>query len=713
MSRGLLVAVGLMLVFGATAVARTGEQAARPRTLAEVRGSVIALGQDGPRIAWIKRPRGRPLQILTLPGRHPVDVGFVPLPEPNCVCQPMAALAVSADGRVVWQELTTWGNTYLAISLRTDARRAPRTRFPGSTVMDIEDGNPDWVDPTPRGLPAAADGKAILFYADCESIDCGSRQEPAIYRLAGRRSKRLARANWPLALAVSGRRFAAVTNSLRCCNFTPVWSHDGKRLAWVYHGNLWTIRSDGTGDRQLAAGVSPSELEDDARRPSWSPDDARLVFERTEWNDGHLQSRGVYRVDATGGGLRRLASGMAPAWSPDGTRIAFGRGGRVFSIKPDGTGATRLTAAARATEGQPSWSPDSTRIAVSRGGDIYSVRADGTGEARLTTSRRREAQQAWSPDGTRIAYVDGSSIAVVNADGSAAKRVTRGNDDNRSPAWSPDSKRVAFVRGSEVWVMNADGSGPRRLMPGNEFHYSPQWAPAGSAIAVADWYQDPGGYPRRPGIRLVSPVDGKARKIAPVPHSPVQIRDALTGRLIKRFTIDGHAHSIALGPDYVALLVDHEPGVRVELYDLNGRFRKAAAVPPSVRNLSAAGRTVVFASGRMIRRLDAERRRRDARDRAEDARRAHDRGSSDRVGRERQRQWPDRWFDATAVDQGPLGRDRLRQIKHRPEPYKTGVQVDRGPGCAQRRSAAVVARWVPLGNAMHLNEREVASNLDE
>jgi hypothetical protein len=124
---------------------------------------------------------------------------------------------------------------------------------------------------------------------------------------------------------------------------------------------------------------------------------------------------------------------------------------------------------------------------------------------------------------------------------------------------------------------------------------------------VGDWY-DPDGsnWPFRPGgIRLVSPVDGQARKIAPVPRSPVEIRDARTGRLIRRFTIDGHARANALGPDYVALLVNHDPGMRVELYNLNGTFRRAAAVLSSVRSISAAGRNVVFATGRVIRRLDA------------------------------------------------------------------------------------------------------------
>jgi hypothetical protein len=67
----LLVAIAFVLVFGATTAGRTGEQAARPRTLAQVRGSIDALAQNGRRIAWC----GRHVQILTLPGRRPVDVG--------------------------------------------------------------------------------------------------------------------------------------------------------------------------------------------------------------------------------------------------------------------------------------------------------------------------------------------------------------------------------------------------------------------------------------------------------------------------------------------------------------------------------------------------------------------------------------------------------------------------------------------------------------
>ena len=517
----------------------------------------------------------------------------------------LRAIALSADGRVLWQAADE-GNTYVAIGLLTSALRDPRTRRVAGSYFQKEESDPDWVDPNP--LPMAGEGKAILYYTRCDSSELcagSSRRQSAIYRLAGRRSTRLAKAAIPVGFAVNGRRFAVVTNSLRCCSFAPSWSHDGTRLAWIFHGNLWTIRADGTGDRQLASGVSPPYSRDAAQRPSWSPDGARLVFDRTVFDEARLRSLGVYVVETTGGGLRRLAAGTAPAWSPDGTRIAFVRGTAVFAIRPDGTGETRLTATARATAGPLSWSPDSTQIAVSRGGDIYAVRADGAGETRLTTTGRPETQPGWSPDGSRIAYVDGSTIAVVNADGTRATRLP--GADGRSPAWSPDSKRIAFGPGypEPLWAINADGSGRRQLTPAGLHVDWPQWAP-GNTIVVGDGSDSEGtDLPRRPGIRLVSPVDGKSRKIAPVPRSPVEIRDARTGRLIERFAIGGHARAIALGPDYVALLVDHDPSVRIELYNLNGRFRKAVAVPSSMRSVSAAGRNVVFATGRVIRRLDA------------------------------------------------------------------------------------------------------------
>jgi WD40-like Beta Propeller Repeat len=435
----LLVCAAFALVLGVAALpGGTGETATRPRTLANVRGSVVALAQEGRRIAW---QCGGRVQILTLPNRRPVDIESGR--GESCSAHGrigLSADALSADGRVLWQANVEEGNTFVNWDVLTAALHDPRPHLAATAYFAIDPGNPDEASPI-AGLPTAAEGRAIFFYTTCDASTCSRNFASAIYRLTGRHARRVAKLSMvPAGLSVSGRRLAVVTNSPRCCSFAPVWSHDGTRLAWVYHGDLWTVGADGTGSRELATGVSPRWWSSNAApRPSWSPDGARLTFERV-----CECRRYVYRVDAAGGGLRRLTAGRAPAWSPDGTRIAFVRDKAVFSINPDGTGLRMLTAAERPTAGPLSWSPDSTRIAVSRAGDIYSVRADGSGEARLTSDRGAETEPAWSPNGTRIVYTDGSAIAVVDADGGAATRLTgTGEDPARSPAWSPNSTQIS------------------------------------------------------------------------------------------------------------------------------------------------------------------------------------------------------------------------------------------------------------------------------
>jgi WD40-like Beta Propeller Repeat len=377
-SRRLLVVVSFLLVFGATAAVRTGERAPQPTTVAKVRGSIEALAQDGRRIAWMETNAscGKQVQILTLPRRHPVYVGSSQGKSCRLRGRTFGAIALTADGRVLWQGLAGFGNTEFDYDVFTAALRAPRTRLVAAFALSYDAGDPDDYFRWGRPLPMAAHGTTAVFFGH-QDIGGYKGIKPGIFRLVGGRSRHLADVTGPGGLAVSGGRFADVTNSPRCCNDTPVWSHDGTRLAWIYHGNLWTIHADGTRDRQLAAG---------AATPSWSPDDTQLVFEHRETSG----ARGIYRVNANGGGLLRLAAGSTPAWSPDGTRIAFVRGKDVYSIAPGGTAARKLTKTERPTSGPLSWSPDSTRIAVSRAGDIYTVRADGAGEVRLTTSQRPE-----------------------------------------------------------------------------------------------------------------------------------------------------------------------------------------------------------------------------------------------------------------------------------------------------------------------------------
>jgi WD40-like Beta Propeller Repeat len=334
MTRALLVASGLVFLFGATAGARTAPRQSRSRTLATLDVPVNAVAQNGRRIALIMSYLrcGNQVRILTLPERRPIAVGS--RRGRSCGQRPMHTVAVAADGRAVWQAVPGAGNTVIDVDLYTAALGASATHIVAGIELFYNEGDPDHVDSVP--LPVAADGDALVFYARCD-VDvfkgllrsCGG--EGAIYRLVGLRARLLTRVpRAPVGVAVDNRRVAAVTNNVLCCNDTPVWSHDGTRFAWIHRGDLWTIHADGTSDRRLATRAS---------LPSWSPDDAQLVFEREE---GHKQ-RVLHRVDASGRGLERLAAGRAPAWSPDGTRIAFIRGKDVYAIDPAGRFATKLT----------------------------------------------------------------------------------------------------------------------------------------------------------------------------------------------------------------------------------------------------------------------------------------------------------------------------------------------------------------------------------
>jgi TolB protein len=123
--------------------------------------------------------------------------------------------------------------------------------------------------------------------------------------------------------------------------------------------------------------------------------------------------------------------------------------------------------------------PSQPLLSFSRGGDIWTIRGDGTGARVLL---RNGYSAAWSPDGSRLAFVSRRSgdeeLYVARADGSRPQRLTRSPGPDLSPAWSPDGKQLAWSRDREIWRMRADGSGKRRVVARAQQwheHYSPTW----------------------------------------------------------------------------------------------------------------------------------------------------------------------------------------------------------------------------------------------
>lgn len=191
----------------------------------------------------------------------------------------------------------------------------------------------------------------------------------------------------------------------------------------------------------------------------------------------------------------------SPVWSPDGKKIAFHGGLKssfdICVMKADGSGLRRITRSPD-NDFSPSWSPDSKKIAFSRDGrtnaEIFVMDAiDGSGKQNLTrTPRAREIDPSWSPDGKKIAFSRSTSssddVYVMNADGGKRRNLTAGAAAGFSPVFSPDGKKIAFassrVGNSHIFVMNTDGTMVKRLTTGPTFNsdnFDPDWQPLSSS----------------------------------------------------------------------------------------------------------------------------------------------------------------------------------------------------------------------------------------
>jgi dipeptidyl aminopeptidase/acylaminoacyl peptidase len=173
----------------------------------------------------------------------------------------------------------------------------------------------------------------------------------------------------------------------------PAWSPilESRLIAYVHRDavtprdDIWVVRDDGTGARNLTADL-PAELM--RGEPAWSPDGQWIAFTQSNTSPAG-RGGGLWVMRANGSSKRQLTTNpgggfdLHPSWSPDGQHIVFARDGLAIVTVVTGV-VVRLTLPGIASA--PAWSPDGRHIAFAWQGtepglgawDIYTVHPDGS-----------------------------------------------------------------------------------------------------------------------------------------------------------------------------------------------------------------------------------------------------------------------------------------------------------------------------------------------
>ena len=237
----------------------------------------------------------------------------------------------------------------------------------------------------------------------------------------------------------------------------PNFSPDGRTIAFARGGDIYSVRPDGSGQRQLTSGPEVDSL------PKVAPSGRYVVFERRGALGG---SSSLYTVGATGGGLRALTSGgddREAAFSPDGKAIVFVRttpgaeGGNddVYSVRPNGSGLARLTK----TDGIDEFAPRffAGGVIYSRGessegpaayADIYTMRSNGTKVKAQVRGVGSAYVEDVSPNGKVLIFRRAQGLWVKKIGPGKARKLSNLPDQSEtSSVFSSDGKRVAaFVQ---------------------------------------------------------------------------------------------------------------------------------------------------------------------------------------------------------------------------------------------------------------------------
>jgi Tol biopolymer transport system component len=235
----------------------------------------------------------------------------------------------------------------------------------------------------------------------------------------------------------------------------PSFSPDGRTIAFVRGGDLYSVRPDGSGQRHLTSGA---ELDS---APLVAPDGHYVVFERRSSAGAPAD---LYSVRVLGGGLHRVTSSAADdhdaAIAADGRAIVFvrseaetGGGTRddLYSVRPSGAGLARLTRTPAIDEFQPRFFAGG--ILYSRGdsgegpsayADVYTMRSNGSKVRPLVAGVGSAYVEDVSADGHTVLFRRDQGLWVKRIGPGKARKLSELPDGSETNSvFSSDGRRVA------------------------------------------------------------------------------------------------------------------------------------------------------------------------------------------------------------------------------------------------------------------------------
>jgi TolB protein len=272
----------------------------------------------------------------------------------------------------------------------------------------------------------------------------------------------------------------------------PLWSPDGKRIAYMMNGALYVMNSDGSGNLLLTTEIY--------ERMKWSPSGTELAYHA--FRGGPLA---IYKIGVDGNNEVKLTGSevsimdMDFSWSPDGGKIAYSISAPkvdLYIMNNDGSGNHKVDIPIHVA--YPSFTPGGNRIMfrslIDNEVDLFLVSTDGSNLQRLESPNIGVGHAVMKGDESKI-YFSGISgmnwdIYEVDPDGSNLKNLTNGVGNNHKPHISPDGKYIAFLSYRDdtdgLWIMHADGSNASRISKG-EHRFSPgSWSPDSRKLVFED-----------------------------------------------------------------------------------------------------------------------------------------------------------------------------------------------------------------------------------